>query len=500
LKVPGSETFNLQLATIRMEVPMKTLRNVLLIGLPVLLIFLLAGCDSLPGDLFASQSGDALLASGVVEATEVVIAPEVSGTVAEVRVQEGDSVAAGDVLFTLKDDLLQAQYDQAQAAHEAALASVETARAALELAQASLEAAQAGVDAAQAQYDLQLAAVREADAPAREDIWNQDTPAEFNLPGWYFDASEQLQAAHAELDAARADYEVELTNFNELLDDPANTDLRAAEERLSEARAAFEIAQTLRDRAIKQAEGKEPLDDYIQTLYDAAKSELESAQLDYDQLLTEQKYKDVLEARARVSAAKQRYEIALDYLNSLQTGENDLSLKVAEAAIVQAQAVLAQAQAGQVQAEAAVTQAEKAVEQTQAALEMAQIQLDKLTVRAPVSGVVLTRNVEVGELVRPGGAALTIGLLDNLTVKVYIPESEYGQIRLGDTATLTTNSFPDETFEAVVIRISEKAEYTPRNVQTSEDRATTVYAVDLSVTDPQGKLKPGMPVDVQFGK
>jgi len=308
------------------------------------------------------------------------------------------------------------------------------------------------------------------------------------------------QAASAELDSARADYKTELTNLNELLDDPANAELLDAELRLAEARVAFDIAQTLRDRAIKQSDGKEPLDDYIQTLYDAAESELESAQLNYDQLLTEQEYEDVLEARARVSAARQRYEIALDYLDSLQTGENDPSLKVAEAAIVQAQAMLTQAQAAQVQAEAALTQAEKAVEQTQAALEMAQIQLDKLSVYAPIDGVVLTCNLEVGELARPGGTALTLGLLDDLTVKVYIPESQYGSIRLGDAATLTANSFPDETFAATVIRIADKAEYTPRNVQTSEDRAATVYAVDLSVDDPQSPLKPGMPVDVRFEK
>ena len=65
---------------------------------------------------------------------------------------------------------------------------------------------------------------------------------------------------------------------------------------------------------------------------------------------------------------------------------------------------------------------------------------------------------------------------------------------------LTTNSFPDEVFEATVIRIADKAEYTPRNVQTAEDRATTVYAIELSVADPDGKLKPGMQVDVIFEK
>ncbi|MBC8496231.1 MAG: efflux RND transporter periplasmic adaptor subunit, partial [Chloroflexi bacterium] len=109
------------------------------------------------------------------------------------------------------------------------------------------------------------------------------------------------------------------------------------------------------------------------------------------------------------------------------------------------------------------------------------------------------RNVEAGELIQPGLAAMTISQLDELTVTVYIPENQYGQINLGDTAQLKVDSFPFKTFEAVVTRIADQAEYTPRNVQTQEERQTTVYAVELSVNDPDGKLKPGMPSDVVFG-
>jgi multidrug resistance efflux pump len=475
---------------------MKSMRT-FFIGISILLLILISGCDALPEDLITSQNGDFLQASGVVEAVEVVVAPEVGGTVTEIMVQKGESVTADDLLFKLHDDLTQAQYDQALAAHEAAQANIDTAKAALTLAEANLEAAQAGLVAAEAQYALQLADVREADLPNREATWDQDTPTEFEQPGWYFDPAEQLEAAEAELGTALEDYETELDNFIELLDDPGNEELRDVEARLAEAQAAFLVAQTLRDRDIAQ-EGREQVDDYIQTLFDAAESELESAQLEYDQLLTDQEYEDVLEARARVSVAKQRYEIALDHLTSLQTGEHDLLVEAAAAVVAQAEAAVIQAGAAQVQAEAGVTQAEKAVAQTQSALDLAEIQLDKLTVRAPVEGVIMTRSIEAGELIYAGSSAMTIGQLDDLTVKVYVPESKYGRIDLGDIADLTTNSFPDEVFEAAVIRIADKAEYTPRNVQTSEDRATTVYAIELSVDDPDGKLKPGMQVDVSF--
>jgi len=95
---------------------------------------------------------------------------------------------------------------------------------------------------------------------------------------------------------------------------------------------------------------------------------------------------------------------------------------------------------------------------------------------------------------------MIIAPLDELTVTVYIPEDRYGQISLGDTATLSIDSFPEESFEATVIHIADQAEYTPRNVQTKEERQTTVFAIKLSVDNAEGMLKPGMPADLVFLK
>jgi HlyD family secretion protein len=97
-----------------------------------------------------------------------------------------------------------------------------------------------------------------------------------------------------------------------------------------------------------------------------------------------------------------------------------------------------------------------------------------------------------------GTQALTIGQLDHLTITVYLPEDRYGEVALGDETTVTVDSFPGTIFHAVVVRIADKAEYTPRNVQTDEGRRTTVFAVQLSVEDSSGRLKPGMPADVLF--
>ncbi len=119
-------------------------------------------------------------------------------------------------------------------------------------------------------------------------------------------------------------------------------------------------------------------------------------------------------------------------------------------------------------------------------------------VYSPISGVVLTRTIEPGEVIQAGLTTLVVGELDQLTVTVYLSEDRYGQVNLGDAAELSIDSFPDILFNAEVTRISDQAEYTPRNVQTQEERQNTVYAVKLSVPNPDGKLKPGMPADVVF--
>jgi len=115
-----------------------------------------------------------------------------------------------------------------------------------------------------------------------------------------------------------------------------------------------------------------------------------------------------------------------------------------------------------------------------------------------MDGVIITRNVEPGEFVQPGAVTFTMANLNDLTITVYVPEDQYGNISLGQEASVTVDSFPGETFDAVVTHIADQAEFTPRNVQTVEGRSSTVFAIKLKVTDFKGDLKIGMPADVVF--
>jgi HlyD family secretion protein len=124
--------------------------------------------------------------------------------------------------------------------------------------------------------------------------------------------------------------------------------------------------------------------------------------------------------------------------------------------------------------------------------------MEKLDVVAPLDGVVLTRVVEPGETAAAGSTLLILGLEAEKTITVYVPEERYGEISIGLEAAVKADSFPGTTFTAGVIYISDKAEFTPRNVATVEGRKNTVFAIRLKVTDPDDRLKAGMPVDVTF--
>lgn len=439
------------------------------IPLVVVVLLVLAIAIYLGVRFLLSSPPQSLAASGTIEAVEITISSELSGKVTEVYVDEGDSVHAGDVLFRLDDTLLQAQ-------RRVAVAN-------LNLAKAAAATAQAALDTAQANYDLALDSARLEAASTRTALWRAAMPSDYDLPGWYFPREEEIAAAQREVETARAELEAKQQDLHRLLNDPRSAAFVAAEERLLRARVAFLAAQGVLEKA-KNAYDNQELRDSAQTVYDDAKEELQKAQEAYDDLADRDIAKDILSARADLAAAQECYEMAQDHLLSLQIGAHSPKLAVAKATLEQARAAL--------------KQAEQAVEQARANLTLIDAQIAKLTVTAPTDGVILTRSIQPGEVLSPGGIALILARLDELTITVYVPEDRYGQLSLGQEANVHVDSFPDETFKAVIVYISNQAEFTPRNVQTVEGRSSTVYAVRLRVEDPQGKLKAGMPADVTF--
>ncbi len=435
----------------------------------VLVIVVLAAAGYFAYQNFFVKSNGALKASGSIETTQASIGPEMGGKVVEVLVNEGDKVNAGDQLFRLDDTLLKAQ-------RNAAAASLETAKAAA-------QSADAAVASAQSQVDLALITALNDDKTSRTANWTAAKLIDFNQPNWYYTQAEQIDALTRAAEAAQKAYTAAVDNQKFVEQKATSATFLDTEKRLALARAAHQVAQDVLTRANTAVDGQD-LKDEAQNNADDAKSELDDAQKAYDDALTTEGATDVLEARAKRYVAQERFDTTQDRIRALQTGM--LAPKVTAA-----QSTLDQAKAG-------VNQAQKAIEQAQAQLDLLDAQIAKLVVTAPSAGVILTRNIEPGEFVQPGAAALTIGNLDALTITVYVTEDKYGQIKLNNKAIVSVDSFPGTTFDATVVHISDQAEFTPRNVQTVEGRSSTVYAVKLTVSDPSGSLKPGMPADVVF--
>lgn len=427
------------------------MRKISIILLMVILSAGLSGCLGLNG-----QDGSQLTASGAISANEVNIAPQIGGQVVSVSSSEGDPVKKGDELFRLDDTLLKAQRDQTAAA--------------VDLAQKALETAKI-------QYDLALNGARLQEMQSRKSAWSVSQPNQFDLPVWYFDKEEKIASANAEVEAAKADLTTEKGNLQQLLTNDTSKDFLDAEKRVAKAQAAFSIADQVLKQANK-AQDREDLQKFAQDQYDAAETELNSAQTDYNRLLTTQQARDILEARARVRVAQERYDQAVDYVNSLLSGDQSLQVKAADSAVKQAEAALAQAQA---------------------ALALVDVQLARTVITAPADGIILTQNLQPGETLSPGGVVLTLGQLQEVNLIVYIPETEYGKVKLGDPVSIAVDSFPGKTYQGTVTHISDQAEFTPKNVQTIEGRRTTVYAVKITASNPNFDLKPGMPADVTFG-
>ncbi|MBP1768145.1 MAG: secretion protein HlyD family protein [Candidatus Aminicenantes bacterium] len=139
--------------------------------------------------------------------------------------------------------------------------------------------------------------------------------------------------------------------------------------------------------------------------------------------------------------------------------------------------------------------AEARLAQAQAAADLLAKTIADCTIAAPSAGVVTQRAVERGELVSPGATLVTLVDLDIVSVMIYVPEKVLGRIKLGDRAEVRIDAFPDKTFAGEVTYISPEAEFTPKNVQTKEDRVKLVFGVKIEIENREGWLKPGLPAD-----
>ena len=415
-----------------------------------------------------AAGSEQLSASGTIEATQVIVSAELGGRVAAVLAQEGDEVNSGQVLVRFEDSLLGAQFGQAQAA--------------LALAQAN--------------YDLVVA------GQASEQRQAAIATAELEL----ISAQQALQELHDNADLTTAQALQAIAAADKALDrskqrvDNLHSAARPAD--IDAAQAAVVMAKDRLERAQKDfAPYEKKQEDNVvramllsktaeaQKQYDAVVTRLNNLLGEVNNLDLAIAEADETMARAQLADAQRRYE-------ELEDGPDLDALALARARLEAAETRLAAARATASTEQVAVALAQ--VEHARAASGVIQAQMEKLTLNAPIDGIVLSRSIQPGEASLPGAPLLVLARLDELTITLFLPEDRYGELSLGQTARVSVDSFPGETFTASVAHIADQAEFTPRNVQTAEGRRTTVFAVKLKIDDAGGKLKPGMPADVDF--
>jgi HlyD family secretion protein len=439
--------------------------------IPIVLLVVIVGAAAW---YFTSGQGNSsngvLAASGTIEGTQVIVAPEIGGRVKEVLVQEGDVVKVGQVLVRFDDSLLQAQLSQAQA---------------------SLQSAQANYDLAargptEEQRQLSIASAEAELTNARQALQALHDNAGLN--------EAQLQQSIATTDQSRDKAQQYLDNISTKAD-PADVEAAwasvvLAKDKLKNAQEDFDPYENKDQSNVTRAA--------LQAVLAAAQKQYDSAVERYNNLVGSANQYEMAVAESNVSLAEAKLANSKQQYAKLENGIDPDALALAQARVKTAEANLAVAKAAPSSEQLAVAQAQ--VEVAQGALDVLKAQIDKLVISAPINGIVDTRSAEPGEVMVPGATLFTLIKLDDLKITVYVPEDRYGKIRLGQTASVKVDSFPGETFEAKVVRIADQAEFTPRNVQTEEGRRTTVFAVDLAVINPDGKLKPGMPADVDFNQ
>ncbi len=197
-------------------------------------------------------------------------------------------------------------------------------------------------------------------------------------------------------------------------------------------------------------------------------------------------YRDQVTSKSELDQATMNYEASLADVNA---SEKDVAQAKANLAVAYSARDTVQLKGQQLQA---LQESRRAA---LAQLAEARANLAERMIYAPTDGTILSRPVEVGNVVSPGSPIFVMVDMSRLYLKVYIPEPDIPKLKLGDPADIKVDAFPGRTFPARITKIFQDAEFTPKNVETKEERVKLVFGVELMFVKAEAVLKPGMPAD-----
>jgi HlyD family secretion protein len=275
------------------------------------------------------------------------------------------------------------------------------------------------------------------------------------------------------------------------------SDVAARNAELNQATAKLEVLLNgNRKQDIQQAEAG----------VNDAKAQLEFARSDWDRMQQLFKNEDISrqqydQARSKFDSAQALLKQADEKLSLMKEGPRQEDIAGARAEVARAQAAVKTAEANRLELkrkeqELAARKAE--IERSRAQEGISESQLDDTEVATPISGVALVKSAEPGEVLAAGTTILTIGDLEHPWLRAYINETDLGRVKLGQKVKLTTDSFPGKVYDGVISFISSDAEFTPKQIQTKEERVKLVYRIKIEVDNKSHELKSNMPVDAEI--
>lgn len=298
-----------------------------------------------------------------------------------------------------------------------------------------------------------------------------------------------LRSSDALMDEAETTTELQKRTFD------ADVDVRKAEVRSMEAHLK-EMRQGARPEEIQEGV------DVVR----GAQAEFQRAQEDYQRAQRLQKNDDIplsqlQTARTRLESSQANLQQAEEHVKLLRAGSRVEAIEAAEAQLAQSQAALKEGLANALQVqrsqqEVAVRAAD--IDRAKAQIAIIDSQLKDMEVISPLDGIVLVKSGEVGEIVAPGSPVMTVGDIEHPWLRAYVSERDLGRIKIGAPVKVTTDSFPGKVYPGQVSFISSEAEFTPKQIQSKEERVRLVYRIKISIDNPRRELKSNMPADAEI--
>jgi HlyD family secretion protein len=197
--------------------------------------------------------------------------------------------------------------------------------------------------------------------------------------------------------------------------------------------------------------------------------------------------------RARMEWERQQKLYQREVISTREYDFAKTALAAAEAKVREAREALTLVRKGPRQEK--IDQARASLQAAEQALAQAQTRLEYTVVVSPLSGIVLSKNIEPGEYVSPGTPVITVGEVSQVFLRAYINETDLGRVKVGQTVKVTTDTFPGKSYEGRISFLAPQAEFTPKNIQTQKERVKLVYRIKVEIPNPRLELKPGMPAD-----